>query len=303
MTRHQLVAHVLGRLHAVQQALGVPPADADCRFADALDSMALVEFLGALAGDCAVAPEDIERAAGRRFSTPADLADQMLAAGLFPRAASPQPALPAPPAPSPAAYLAATALRLPAAAQPAEETDALLGRPAGWFRSHTGIAARRLWADQDALAAAADAADDCLGRAGVPRAAVAVLLATGEAPPLALGLAAALHARIGLPPGCVALEVGGACVGLVAALWLARGLLGRGPVLVVAAEAPSRWQTTRPGPQGELAALFGDGAGACLLTPTQRRAPPGCATWPWAATAPPAACCKACPEPAASCWR
>jgi 3-oxoacyl-[acyl-carrier-protein] synthase-3 len=95
---------------------------------------------------------------------------------------------------------------------------------------------------------------------------------TSEAPPLAAGLAAALHARIGLPRGCAALEVGGACTGLVAAMWLGRKLLPEaGAVLVVAVEAPSRWLKVKPGAAGEAAALFGEAASACLLTAAPAR--------------------------------
>jgi 3-oxoacyl-[acyl-carrier-protein] synthase III len=95
---------------------------------------------------------------------------------------------------------------------------------------------------------------------------VGALLVTSEAPPLAAGLAAALHARLGLPEQTPALEVGGACVGFLHALWLAGRLLpGVRTVLVLAVEDASRWLLPGPGPSGEAAALFGDGAGAWLL--------------------------------------
>ena len=51
-----------------------PNANPDAPFADLVDSMGLVEFIGLLAGDCGVRPEVIERAVGRRFSTLASLA-------------------------------------------------------------------------------------------------------------------------------------------------------------------------------------------------------------------------------------
>ncbi len=157
-------------------------------------------------------------------------------------------------------------MRLPVVRQPAEDVDDLLGRPKGWFLSHTGIEARCLWGAEDALDAAAEAGRECLEGTGTTRKDVSVLLATGEAPPVAVGLAQALHARLGLSPACVALEVGGACAGLVTALWLGQRLLTTGgALLVVAVEAPSRWLTIQPGAGGETAALFGDGAGACLL--------------------------------------
>lgn len=81
------------------------------------------------------------------------------------------------------------------------------------------------------------------------------------------GLAAALHHRLGLPAGTVALEIGGACTGFLAALWMAQRLLAdAATILVLAVEAPTRWLTVEPGAAGEAAALFGDGAAACVLT-------------------------------------
>ncbi|HEX5271859.1 MAG TPA: 3-oxoacyl-[acyl-carrier-protein] synthase III C-terminal domain-containing protein [Gemmataceae bacterium] len=150
--------------------------------------------------------------------------------------------------------------------QPASAIDEALGRPAGWFEQHAGIASRCVWAEQDALAAAADAAAECLHEAEVGADAVGALLVTSEAPPMLAGLGAALRHRIGLRRDAVSLEIGNACTGFLAALWLGESLLSRvGPVLVVAVEAPSHFLAPRPGPEGEAAALFGDGAAAALL--------------------------------------
>jgi 3-oxoacyl-[acyl-carrier-protein] synthase III len=162
--------------------------------------------------------------------------------------------------------LAATALGLPAREQSTGELDALVGRPAGWLATHAGIKTRRLWAGEDALDYAARAGCDCLAQARVRLGDVTALLVTSEAPPLPIGLAAALHHRLGLAAEVPALEVGGACCGFLTALWLARRLLvPESAALIVAVEAPSRWLSTQPGPAGEAAALCGDGAAACLL--------------------------------------
>jgi 3-oxoacyl-[acyl-carrier-protein] synthase-3 len=169
------------------------------------------------------------------------------------------------PVPGPA-WLAATAARLPAARQTAGEIDALLGRPPGWLEAHAGIRARGLWREEDPLDAAARAAGDCLEQASFPLPAVSGLLVTSEAPPQPAGLAASLHHRLGLPPSSLALEIGGACTGFLAALSVAhRFLTPDAGMLVLAVEAPSRWLATRPRTAGE-AALFGDGTAACLLT-------------------------------------
>jgi 3-oxoacyl-[acyl-carrier-protein] synthase-3 len=150
----------------------------------------------------------------------------------------------------------------------AEAISESLRRPAGWLESRAGIRGRRRWADQDPLAAAASAGRECLERAGVPAAAVGAVLVTGEAPPMLTGLAPALHHRLRLRSAAAAVEVGGACTGFLAAVRLAQGMFpGTGAVLIIAVEAPSRYLVTGPGPSGEAAALFGDGAAAALLTP------------------------------------
>ncbi len=270
-----LTAHLLRRLREVREGLGVGSAEADdpgARFAELLDSMGLVEFLTVLAEDCGVAPEEIERCAGRRFGTVADLAGAMHAAGL-----SPGGEMAASAAPTPAegwgrqvesipCWLGATVARLPEEVQTAAAVDEALGRPAGWLEGHAGIRQRCVWGERDPLEAAAEAGRLCLYQAGLLVEQVGALLVTSQAPPLLAGLAAALHHRLDLRPEAVALEVGGACTGYLAALWTARGLLARvGVALVLAVEAPSRLLAVRPGPAGESVALFGDAAAASVL--------------------------------------
>jgi 3-oxoacyl-[acyl-carrier-protein] synthase-3 len=265
-----LVAHLLRRLREVQERLGLEArADGpDVRFAEAVDSMGLVEFVGVVAGDCGVTPEVVERAVGRRFGTVEEVAAALSAAGLTPG----RPEAEAAPADRPTTpgeagmWLLATAVGLPAARQPTSDLDALLGRPSKWLEKHAGIRRRAVWAGEDALEIAARAGRDCLERAGLSPSSVGALLVTSEAPPVLAGLAAALHHRLGLAAGVAALEVGGACTGFLAALWLAGRLLpATEAVLVLAVEAHSQWLTIRPGPAGEAAALFGDCAAACLL--------------------------------------
>jgi 3-oxoacyl-[acyl-carrier-protein] synthase-3 len=265
-----LEALLLERLRQVQRSLGVSAvcADAGVRFADAVDSMGLVEFLALVADELGVAGAEIEQAAGRRFGTVAELASALAAAGLHPvgRSTPAETAHLKPPG-VPAAWLAATAVRLPATQQPSAEVDALLGRPAGWLAEHAGIYQRGVWAAEDSLDHAARAAAECLEQASVPLGSVTALLVTSEAPPLPVGLAAALYHRLGLSPNVPALEIGGACTAWLTALWVAQRLLTpAGAVLLLAVEAPSVWLTTRPGPAGQAAALFGDGAAACVLT-------------------------------------
>jgi 3-oxoacyl-[acyl-carrier-protein] synthase-3 len=164
---------------------------------------------------------------------------------------------------------------LPIRRQSASAINALLHRPPGWLEDHAGMVARCLWDGEDALDVAARTGRAALQKAALPAGASVGLLVTSEAPTVPIGLAAALHQRLGLPPGAVALELGGACTGFLTALWTAqRFLVDTAAVLMLAVEAPSHWLSVRPGPTGEAATLFGDASAACVLTahPTMRDA-------------------------------
>ena len=266
--------HLLRRLGEVQENLGFELTEGDpaALLADEVDSMGLVELVAVLAEDSGVRPEAIEQAVGHRFGTVGELAEALASAGLTFRneagavetSAGMNPA--ARGAEEAGCWLGAVMLRLPETIERAEQLDARLGRPAGWLQRHTGIRQRYVWGDQDPLAAAAETGRDCLQAAGLLEEEVGALLVTSEAPPRLAGLAAAVHHRLGLRPQTPALEVGGACTGFLAALWLARALVPRvGPVLIVAVEAPTFHLIVKPGDAGEAAALFGDAAGAFLV--------------------------------------
>jgi 3-oxoacyl-[acyl-carrier-protein] synthase-3 len=275
-TVQSLIEHIQRRLHEVQRTLGPQTetaADPEARFSDVLDSMGMVEFLACLAEDCTVAPEAIERAVDRHFGTVGQLAAALVAAGILPHGDVRPPVMtPTPllagsePAPSILCWLGATTVRLPQTMQAASTVNALLGRPPGWLERHAGIHGRGVWADEDPVAVAVETGCACFRRAGLKSDEVGALLVTSEAPPVLLGLGAALHHRLGLRPSAVPVEVGGACTAFLMAIWLARSLLPRtGPILVIALEAPSRHLTIQPGATGEAAALFGDASAACVV--------------------------------------
>jgi 3-oxoacyl-[acyl-carrier-protein] synthase-3 len=289
----QVAARLLDRVRLVQENLGQPTEPLptpEARFSDLLDSMGMVEFLALVAEDFGVPVEVIEDSVGGRFGTIADLAVALEAAGVaFSQKARPatapinsprgEPLLQSRPSSgarssSPAAvWLATTAARLPDQVEPASQINAALGRPEGWLEGHAGIMQRRVWAGQDPLDAAAEAGRACLRKAGVAAEDVDALLVTSEAPPLLAGLASALHHRLGLQVATAALEVGGACTGTLAALWMGQALLSRtSVVLMISVEAAARYLLLQPGPSGEAAALFGDGAAAALLC-NQSRGP------------------------------
>jgi 3-oxoacyl-[acyl-carrier-protein] synthase-3 len=165
-----------------------------------------------------------------------------------------------------ALWLAGAAVRLPRQVQPAPQLDEAVGRPVGWLERRAGIRQRHVWGDEDPLDAAAKCAAQALLDAGVPTQATGALIAVSEATPLAIGLGAALHHRLGLNVGTPCFEVGCACVGFLSAMALARSLVPQlGPVLVVSVEAHSRVLPLVPGPRGEAAALFGDGCAAAVF--------------------------------------
>jgi 3-oxoacyl-[acyl-carrier-protein] synthase-3 len=86
-------------------------------------------------------------------------------------------------------------------------------------------------------------------------------------------LGPALHSRLLLREWCPALDVGGACVGLVNGLAVAKGLLTNGGLraaLVVASEVHSR-RLVSPEVPGEFRGLFGDGACAFVVSPSGSR--------------------------------
>lgn len=150
------------------------------------------------------------------------------------------------------------------------EIEARLGLEAGWIERRTGIRERRFAAAGEALTdIAATAGEMALGRAGIARGDVAlVLLATSTPDHLLPPSAPLLAHRLGLSKAG-GIDMAGACAGFVYALTLADGFVatqGR-PVLVVAANILSR----RINPAERASAvLFADAAGAVVLAPTRR---------------------------------
>jgi 3-oxoacyl-[acyl-carrier-protein] synthase-3 len=267
-TSTDTLARVFARLRQVQGELGIEPQprdDPESLLADLIDSMGLVELLAVLAQERGVRSEDIERAAGNRFTTVASLAAALECLALAPRVhSSSQPILSNS---SSTCCLSAVRAYLPRTIEESRELDQRLNRPPGWLESRAGIRRRHLWAGESPVDAAAETARASLASAGLLPEEIGGLLVTSQAPPLLAGLAAALHQRLELRPQAVALEVGGACTGFLQAVWLARNLTERvGAILIIALEAPSFHLTIQPGDAGETAALFGDGTACCIAS-------------------------------------
>jgi 3-oxoacyl-[acyl-carrier-protein] synthase-3 len=144
---------------------------------------------------------------------------------------------------------------------------ARIGVEPGWIEQRTGISERRVVLPHERLSdLAASAATAALADAAVDPADVDLLLLATTAGDEVTPSAAPLVAKAIGARNAGAIDVGAACAGFLAGLSLAAAQLDSGrarTVLVVGADMLSRF--TDPDDR-RTAALFGDGAGALLLT-------------------------------------
>lgn len=176
-------------------------------------------------------------------------------------------ALPA--AQNPAAAVLGLGAALPPTAVASDDIAARIGKAPGWIERRTGIETRRrLQPDESMTTLAAAAATAALEDAGiVPEDLDTILVATTQGDDLLPNLAPQVGARIGAH-AAGACDVGAACAGFVAALPMAAALIETRRarnVLLIGADALSRFLDHD---DPVTAALFGDGAGAIVLGPT-----------------------------------
>ncbi len=137
----------------------------------------------------------------------------------------------------------------------------MVGSTAEWIFSVSGIEERRFAAEEETVAdLGAQAARDCLAAAGMAAAAIGMLIVSSGSserrfPGPAAGVA---HRAIDLP-----MASAGSLFGMALAGRLAES---QGNILVVAAEKMSS-VVLKPPMNAGVAVLFGDGAGACLVSP------------------------------------
>jgi 3-oxoacyl-[acyl-carrier-protein] synthase III len=142
-----------------------------------------------------------------------------------------------------------------------------LGCDPVWIVQMSGIHQRRWAAPSDTVAALGiRAAQDCLARCGAEAREVdLILVASGSSERRFPGPAAAIGSGLGLP-GVPAIDLPLASAGTLFGMALAADLCGRyRNVLVVGAEIMSRAISLEPACR-DTAILFGDGAGACLVS-------------------------------------
>ena len=148
-----------------------------------------------------------------------------------------------------------------------QELAQLLGCAPEWIQGASGIEERRFAADGEGVVEmAVAAAQDCLGRAGVRAADLGMLVvSSGSGEQRFPGPASAIANRLGCAQ-IPALDLPLASAGALFGLALANNLAARyGMVLVVAAEKMSAIGLREPLDKN-VAILFGDGAGACLVS-------------------------------------
>ena len=165
------------------------------------------------------------------------------------------------------AHLRAFGSYLPSRVVDNTELATLVGADADWILRGTGIRERRFAAPEESVASlGARAARDCLESGGLkPNDVGLVLVASGSSERCFPGPATAIGASLGIG-GVPAMDLPMASAGSLFALALAADLAPRyGNVLVVGSEIMSR-AIRLDAASRDTAVLFGDGAGACLVS-------------------------------------
>ncbi len=168
------------------------------------------------------------------------------------------------------AYLRGLGRYLPSRVVENAELAPMVGADPAWLLQATGIEQRRFAAPDETVASMGTrAARHCLESSGIRASEIGlVLAASGSGEYRFPGPATAIGAGLGIP-GTPAIDLPMASAGSLFGIALADSLSrDYGNVLVVASEIMSR--VVRVDPLGkDTAVLFGDGAGACLVSPGQ----------------------------------
>ena len=165
------------------------------------------------------------------------------------------------------AFLSAFGKYLPARVVSNRELAARIGVAEDWIAGASGIQERRFAGDTETVVdLALGAAQDCLGRAGVEGSQLGmIMMASGSVDRAFPGPSVELACRLGVP-GIPTIDLPMPSTGSLVGIALAEGIAPRqGKVLVVAAERMSQIVLREPVDRN-TAILFGDGAGACLIS-------------------------------------
>ncbi len=137
-----------------------------------------------------------------------------------------------------------------------------------WIYTRTGIKERRVVSgNENAIDLGLKAAERALEKSKIKAEDIDCVIAAASAPPqLYPALACDIQTRLGIPNYVPSFDLTAACTGLIYSLQVARGLIGSGlykNILIVAADNNSRlvdWKDRG------TSILFGDGAGAMVVT-------------------------------------
>jgi 3-oxoacyl-[acyl-carrier-protein] synthase-3 len=151
---------------------------------------------------------------------------------------------------------------------PSGEIDRAFGMPDGKLRLRAGIESLAYAAEsENELTLAVRAAQQALHAAACGAQELDWIIATSETHRNYPSLSAQLHSQLLARETCGALDVGGACLGLLNGLAVAQGFIASGQartIAVITSDVHSR--VFKPGRvAGEFGGLFGDGASAFLL--------------------------------------
>ena len=164
------------------------------------------------------------------------------------------------------AKIAGVGMELPSQSLTNEDLASLVDTNDEWIRTRTGIGKRHVISGDESLTSlAAGAARKALADAGVDAADVDLVILATSSPDDAFGSACTVQAEIGAT-GALAYDLTAACSGFVVGMVNGVHFLRGGEyehVLVIGADALSRYVDWR---DRGTCILFGDGAGACVLS-------------------------------------
>ena len=137
-----------------------------------------------------------------------------------------------------------------------------------WIYTRTGIKERRLVSgNEDAIDLGVEASKRAIAKSGINVDEIDMVIAATSAPPqLYPALACQVQARLEIPNHVPSFDITAACSGLIYALSMAKAYIGSGmykTILIVATDNNSRllnWEDR------STSILFGDGAGAMVVT-------------------------------------
>ena len=164
------------------------------------------------------------------------------------------------------AKIAGVGMELPKQSLTNEDLASLVDTNDEWIRTRTGIGKRHVISGDESLTSlAAGAARKALADAGVDAADVDLVILATSSPDDAFGSACTVQAEIGAT-GALAYDLTAACSGFVVGMVNGVHFLRGGEyehVLVIGADVLSRYVDWR---DRGTCILFGDGAGACVLS-------------------------------------